>query len=483
MKILFSSSEVAPFAKTGGLADVSYSFPKALKKSGNETSVITPLYKITSEKGFNLVKISELKVPHLNELVNVEIFKATDFDDFDALFINYAPYFDRDSLYGTEKNEFADNHLRFALFSRSILEYILTLDDPPEIIHLNDWHTGLTKPYLDMYYKDKISKVKTVFTIHNLGYQGRNPKDVLYYLNLTDGYSKEDMLGEDSEFAIIKGGFMCDAVNTVSPTYAKEILSPEFGFGLDDDLRRIEYKLTGILNGIDYELWNPQTDCDIPANYSNDNFEQKHAVCKPKLQEELGLEVRKDLMLCGIVSRLVSQKGIDILTEMLEEKVPEGTQFIILGTGEEMNHKILTNIALKNKNKVSVVIGFDTALARRIYAGCDAFLLPSRYEPCGLSQMIAMAYGTVPIARKTGGLADTIIDTNNKSDVIRKGSTGFLFNDYSANSFRKVIERAQTLFLNKDIWNNLIKNCFNQNFSWDESAKKYIELYNKVRIF
>jgi starch synthase len=481
MNILFASSEVAPFAKTGGLADVSYSFPKALKRLGDEISVITPLYKTTVETGLNLTKIKELRVPHLNELVNVEVFKATDFDDFNTLFINYAPYFDRDCLYGTEKNEFPDNHLRYMLFSRSILEYIQSIDRPPEIIHLNDWHTGLVKPYLDVYYKDKLSKVKTVFTIHNLGYQGRDSKDMIKTIGLPDTYLSEEMLGEDSELATIKGGFMCDAVNTVSPTYAKEITTPEFGFDLDDDLRRIEYKLTGILNGIDYELWDPNTDKKIEANYNKDNFERKHTVCKLQLQKGLGLEVNEDSMLCGIVSRLASQKGIDILTEMLEEKVPENTQFVILGTGEETYHKSLPDIALKNKDRISVVLGFDSTLARRIYAGCDVFLLPSHYEPCGLSQMIAMAYGTVPIARKTGGLADTIIDTNNQSDIISNGSTGFLFDDYSAISFRRAIERAQALFLDKKIWNNLISNCFNQNFSWDSSAKKYLELYNKIK--
>ncbi|MGQ9706627.1 MAG: glycogen synthase [bacterium] len=481
MNILFASSEVFPFAKTGGLADVSYSLPKALKKLGNNINVITPLYKTTTDKGFNLIKISEIKVPHLDNLVNVEIYRASDFNDFGALFVNYPSYFNRDQLYGSEKNEFADNHFRFMLFSRAILEYILTLDSPPEILHLNDWHTGLVKPYLDVHYKDKFNKIKTIFTIHNLGYQGRYQNDVLKDLDLPDEYSNEDMLGENKEIAIIKGGFLCDAVNTVSPTYAKEITTQEFGFGLDDDLRRIEYKLSGILNGIDYELWNPNTDSDIPANYCKDNFENKHKICKPRLQKELGLDVRGDLMLCGIITRLTSQKGIDILTDMLEKGLPKDTQLSILGTGEEIYHRRLTDISTSYKGKISVVLGFDTALARRIYAGCDVFLLPSRYEPCGLSQMIAMAYGTIPIARRTGGLADSIIDTSDKSDITSRYSTGFLFDDYSSLSFRKTIEKVREILSDKDLWHSLILNCFNQNFSWDESTKKYIELYKKVQ--
>ncbi len=479
MKILFASSEVSPFAKTGGLADVSYSLPKALKRQGNDVSVITPLYRTTIDKGYEFENIIDLKVDHLGKTVNVEIMRASAFNDFNALFVRYDPYFDRETLYGKEDAEFNDNLFRFALFTRAILELIASLEDKPDVIHLNDWHTGLFMPYYKEYYQRRIGQIRTIFTIHNLGYQGRYKIGMFKKLNLPDRYLKKDYLGEDGTFAIIKGGLMCDAVNTVSPTYAREITTPDFGYGIEDDLKRIENKLYGIANGIDYDLWNPATDKEIPANYSRDDFSPKRRVCKPQLQKEVGLEVRDDALLCGMVSRLAKQKGVDLLIEMFLDGIPDDTQFVVLGTGEQKYHRSLRDITLANKGRISVIIDFNLPLARRIYAGSDVFLIPSLYEPCGLSQMIAMAYGTPPIARKTGGLNDTIIGITRPEDILENKATGFLFSRYDFKSLRSTIEIARDIFSDRDMWQKLVINCFEQNFSWDVSANLYLELYKE----
>ncbi|OQX91343.1 MAG: hypothetical protein B6D57_00005, partial [Candidatus Coatesbacteria bacterium 4484_99] len=333
--------------------------------------------------------------------------------------------------------------------------------------------------YYKEYYQRRIGQIRTIFTIHNLGYQGRYKIEMFKKLNLPDRYLKKDYLGEDGTFAIIKGGLMCDAVNTVSPTYAREITTPDFGYGIEDDLKRIENKLYGIANGIDYDLWNPATDKEIPANYSRDDFSPKRRVCKPQLQKEVGLEVRDDALLCGMVSRLAKQKGVDLLIEMFLDGIPDDTQFVVLGTGEQKYHMSLRDITLANKGRISVIIDFNLPLARRIYAGSDVFLIPSLYEPCGLSQMIAMAYGTPPIARKTGGLNDTIIGITRPEDILENKATGFLFSRYDFKSLRSTIEIARDIFSDRDMWQKLVINCFEQNFSWDVSANLYLELYKE----
>jgi len=482
MRILLSSSEVFPFAKTGGLADVVGSLPRALLGLGHEVAIALPYYRCIREKGIAVELVVEgVPVPLGGDNLSVDLYLSHQpGSDIPTFLVGYDPFYDRPELYSQDDREYPDNLERFALFNRALLEGLPHWGFQPDILHLNDWHTGLVQPYLQEFYRsqDFYRRIATVFTIHNLGYKGYQPKDKFPITGLPQDYLQHHLLGDGDGWAMIKGGFLAPVVNTVSPRYAEEIQTEEFGFGLDKDLRRISDKLYGVINGIDYSVWNPATDGFIAQNFSREDIAGK-TECRRALQKEVALPQRDDPLLVGVVSRLSKQKGFDIFSDIASQFIESGAQLVVLGTGVDRYEDIFRKLAGKYPKQCSATISYDRALAHRIYAGCDAFLMPSGYEPCGLSQMISMAYGTVPVVRAVGGLADTVINLEDADveEIAKVEATGFTFTEYSGEALLSALRRCLKAHQNLELWGKLSDNCFAQDFSWDESAKRYVELY------
>ncbi len=461
MKVLFCSSEVFPFAKTGGLADVSGSLPLSLEKLGLKIKISIPLYKgIKPQRNFTDFGISKIGK-------NIEV-----------IFIKNEKYFNRDGLYGTAAGDYPDNLERFKFYCEKTLEIIKKINFKPQIIHCNDWQTALIPVFLkfklnsDKFYKD----IKTVFTIHNLAYQGLFEKEKFPLLGLDWGLFSIDGLEFYGKINILKGALLfSDVLITVSPTYSKEIQTPEFGCGLEGVLRKRKDHLFGILNGIDYKIWNPRRDKLIFNNYDEKDLRKK-TLNKTKLQEELGLEKDRNLILLGFVGRLAEQKGIDLISKALPQILnTKKFEMVILGKGDERYHKILEEISGgANKKYFSLNIKFDEVLAHKIYASCDFFLMPSRFEPCGLGQLISFKYGTIPVVHSTGGLKDTVVDISENE----KG-TGIVFEKMDLNSFMKGLEKCEVLFRNKKLLRETRRKIMKLSFSWLSSAKKYLQVYNK----
>ena len=469
MKVLFAASEALPFAMSGGLADVAGALPKALRHRLIGCRVILPLYSTVSEELKSKMKfICHITVPVSWRRQYCGVFEAH-IDGVIYYLIDNQYYFKRDGLYG-----YYDDAERYAFFSRAVLEVIPHIDFVPDIIHCNDWQTAMVPVYLnEMYKADPLySNIKTVFTIHNIQYQGKYGME-LYgdVLGLPEG--RESIVEYDSCVNLMKGAIQCaDKVTTVSPTYANEILSPYYSHGLDEILKKFTYKLTGIVNGIDTDLYNPETDGMIFKNYSVDTLADK-AVNKKQLQKLMNLP-QKNVPLIGIVSRLVKHKGFDLVKCVFEEFLKADVQFVILGSGEWEFETFFYDMAGKYKDKVALKLGFDATLAHRIYAGADMFLMPSQSEPCGLAQMVALRYGTVPIVRKTGGLNDTITDSGDG-----KGN-GFTFSDFNAHDMQNAVWRAVGGYADKEGWNMLRTRCMKCDNSWGASARMYIGLYKEL---
>ncbi|MFH1901670.1 MAG: glycogen/starch synthase [Candidatus Omnitrophota bacterium] len=456
MRVAFCSSEVFPFAKTGGLADVSGALPYALSKKGCEVKVFMPFYKgINPQKNYSEYGFTKQ--------AGVEFF-----------FIRNDEYFMRDYLYGDSCGDYPDNLQRFSFFNKKIFKLLKKINFSPQIIHSNDWQTALANIYLKLLYKnDKFFKnTKCILTIHNLAYQGIFEREEFGSLGVPWDYFNMRHLEFYGKINLLKGGIIfSDMVNTVSPAYVKEIQTPDYGCGLDGVLREKRKYLCGILNAIDYSVWNPQTDKLIYKNYSHRTIEDKY-VNKRMFQKELGLKVDKNIFLLGTVSRLVEQKGIDILSRALDHFLKK-YQVVILGMGDEKYHRILKKKANKFKKSFSLNLKFDEAIAHRVYASCDCFLMPSRFEPCGLSQMISYKYATVPLVYHTGGLVDTVVD------ISQKGG-GFVFSNYTSADLISALKLAHQIFTEKKKWLKIIKKIARYNFSWEAAAAKYIEMYNKT---
>lgn len=502
MNVLIASPEAVPFCKTGGLADVAGALPKVLEKLGIEVSLILPLYRKVKREGLKPMNLN-IRVPISDRIENASIWKGKTGNSVPVYFIEKDRYYDREELYQTSEGDYTDNAERFIFFSRAILEGVKAIGLKPDVIHANDWQTAMVPVYLKTIYKDDpfFKKTASLLTIHNLGYQG-----LFWHLDMhLTGLGWEYFTPEGIEFYgkinLLKGGIIfSDIITTVSKTYSKEIQTVEYGFGLDGVLRKRKKDLYGIVNGIDYDEWNPETDRHIPSKYSMNDIKGK-IQCKKALQREMGLR-EKDSPLIGMITRLTSQKGLDILSESIEDLMRLDLQLIILGEGEENYQKILLDISKRFPEKAGIKIGFDNILAKKIYAGSDFFLMPSKYEPCGLGQLISLRYGTIPIVRKTGGLADTIKEFRAKSyptnnppippleKVGERGfekggrggisGNGFLFEKYSASALLKTVEKALSFYHNKDIWRSLIFNAMSSDFSWEASAKKYLNIYRKA---
>lgn len=471
MKVLYAASEALPFIASGGLADVAGSLPQALRKRLIGCRVVMPLYDgIKDELKNNMKFITSISVPVAWRRQYCGIFEARAGGVIYYLLDNQY-YFKRDRLYG-----FYDDAERFAFFSRAILEIIPHIDFKPDIIHCNDWQTALTPVYYSTMYAQRpgYENIKTVFTIHNIQYQGVYGEELLDNVVGIDNRYK-NLLEYDGDVNLMKGGIeTANAVSTVSPSYAKEILDPWYSHGLDSILKQRSYKLRGILNGIDVESYNPDTDKDIFKNYSVDNMAGK-AVNKRELQKLLGLPEKKHTPLIGMVSRLVSHKGLDLCKAVFDELLAtEDVQLVILGSGDYQYEEFFRGLADRYPDKVGLCIGFIPDLARKIYAGSDMFLMPSKSEPCGLSQMVALRYGSVPIVRETGGLRDSVQDSGDNL------GNGFVFSSYNAHDMLNAIRRSIKGYADRDGWAILVQRAMESDNSWGKSANEYIRMYKEL---
>jgi starch synthase len=469
MKILFASAEVAPFAKVGGLADVAGSLPLALAARGHDVRVIMPKYQMVSQGPWALTRaVDGCPVPLATGMSGCALDESRlPGSQVPIYFVEHRDYFDRPGVYGPPGGAYPDNLERLVFFCRATLAVLEPLGWQPDLIHLNDWHTTLISVYLEG------GAPATVFTIHNLGpaYQGTFPAEKLAVTGLQPDYPCAQNLLVDGQLNLAAAGLSCsDMINTVSPTYAKEMAAPEMSGSLAALVQKRGKDVWGILNGIDYVAWNPATDKKLAANYDSESLAGK-AQCKAALQSALRLEVNPQVPLVGLVTRLDAQKGLDLLAETLPT-LPE-MQLAVLGTGSMDLEQIFAEAARTRPN-IGVSLKFDDGLARQIYAGSDLFLMPSRYEPCGLGQMIAMRYGTLPVVRATGGLADSVAEKK------RPGMqpNGFVFEDYTSVALLGALERAVTVYRKQPkVWAQLVQNAFATDFSWDASAGEYEKLY------
>ena len=471
MKILVAASEAVPYAKTGGLADVAGTLSQKYRNIGEESYVILPLYR-NIKKGKITLRDTGLtiKVPVGERQVEGRVFN----DRSLAYFIQCDEFFDRDELYGTPWGDYLDNASRFTFFSRGVLETCRELNLIPDVIHCNDWQTSLVTIYLKtIYLSDRyFKKTATILTIHNLGYQGLFPASELPLTGLGWDLFHTEGIEFYGKINFLKAGLIsADVLTTVSYTYAKEILMREFGYGLEGVLQKRGKDLYGVLNGIDYTEWDPSRDKFLPKRFDMKNREGKRE-CKKQLVKEASLD-RVERPLIGIVSRLSDQKGLDLVLQSVGEFLSLGVSLVVLGKGDEVYQNSLSDIAQRYKGRVFVKIGFDESLAHQIYAGSDFFLTPSRYEPCGLGQLISMRYGSIPIGRRTGGLADTIKDF----DPLTSKGTGFLFSDYTPSAMQDAVKRALCVYTDEDKMKKVITSAMKMDFSWERSAERYIELY------
>ncbi len=477
MKILMAASECVPLAKTGGLGDVVGALAAALSRLGNDVAVALPAYQNILEN-FPLEETGiDLAVELDRRRVAGTVLKTAGDGGAPVYLIRRDEYFRRPQLYGTPQGDYPDNAERFAFFSKAVLQ-LAERTGPWDAIHCHDWQSALIPVLNKIGAKSRpgVRIAKTILTIHNLAHQGTFPFSDWKLLDLDARYFAPEYLEFYGRVNILKGGILfADALTTVSRKYAREILTPEYGCGFEGVLRGREKDLHGILNGVDYREWSPEVDPHIKTKYSASDLRGK-AECKKDLQQLYGLPLNASAPLMGIVSRLADQKGFDILLEIIEELLRMDLQIVLLGAGDQKYQELLAKLPLAHPEKIAVKIGFDNALAHKIEAGADMFLMPSRYEPCGLNQIYSLKYGTVPVVRATGGLDDTIEDY----DPLAGTGNGFKFVDYTGPAFLEAIKRALAVYVNKKLWRQVIANGMKCDFSWEKSAKEYLELYRKV---
>ncbi|WP_068617524.1 glycogen synthase GlgA [Paenibacillus tuaregi] len=474
MKILFAAAEAIPFVKTGGLADVIGALPKALLKAGHDVRIVMPKYKIMPEKyrsQLETVNITEVPLAWRSQYCGIE--KLT-FEGIPVYFIDNEFYFGRDGIYG-----YGDDGERFAFLNRAVLEILPYIDFYPDVLHCHDWHTALIPVFLKHHYSHNPSyqAIKTVFTVHNLLYQGIFPYEVLPdLLDLPHDYFTPDGLEYYGNVNYLKAGLVyADHVTTVSPTYAEEIKTEHYGYGLDGLLRSLGGRLSGIVNGIDTKLYNPATDAEIIARYRTSLSKKREN--KPALQQELGLPVDPDIPLIAMVTRLVDSKGLELVRRVLDELLYfDNVQVVVLGTGDHEYEQWFREAAGRHPQKLSAQIKFNDGLSRRIYAGSDIFLMPSKFEPCGISQLLALRYGSIPVVRETGGLNDTVHSFN---EFTGEGN-GFSFNHFNAHDMLYTIRRAVHMYHEPGQWKKVVRNAFAGDYSWNVSADEYLEIYRRL---
>ncbi|MDH5405098.1 MAG: glycogen synthase GlgA [Candidatus Aminicenantes bacterium] len=476
LNIVFASSEVTPFAKTGGLADVSSSLPSAMASQGHQVQIIMPMYRSVIEGNFKLKLMeSSLEIPYRGQLLKAKVYHSKIGANLLIYFIRRDEFFDRSGLYRLPEGDYFDNPDRFIFFSRAVLHVTKLIGFQPDIIHCNDWQTSLIPVYLKSLYNDDpfFRFTRTIFTIHNLAYQGVFPKEYMDVSGLPWELFSIKGIEYYGKMNFMKGGIMlADIISTVSERYAQEIRTPEFGYGLDGVLRDRSADIYGVLNGVDYSEWNPETDPHIAANYSAKDLSGKQK-CKEALMKILNLKGSQHYPIIGMITRLADQKGCDLLAEAIDELMKLELFLVLLGQGEEKYEKRFLEEGKKHRGRFGVKIAFDGVLAHHIEAGADMFLMPSRYEPCGLNQMYSLKYGTIPIVRATGGLDDTIKEFDPETE---KGN-GFKFAEYSSKALIEKIKKALVVYQNKELWLKLVKNAMKEDFSWERSALKYQEIY------
>jgi starch synthase len=479
MKICFVSSESVPFVKTGGLADVSGSLPLALEKLGCEVKIFLPFYDLIDSSGFNILPVKHIRNIEVKIGDNSKIFSLFSCKiqntSIIAYFIDCPEYFHRKKVYTDD----ADEDERFILFQKAVLISLQNLHWSPDIIHCNDWQTALIPAYLKKNFENELvfKNTASVFSIHNIAYQGLFDKSSFEKTNFpVEDFRPYSPFELNNLFCFLKTGISyAEIVTTVSPTYAKEIQTSEYGNGLEGVLVDRNQDLYGIINGINTEIWNPESDKLINYNYSFSSFRNK-LKNKIELLKIVGLKFDGNVPLFGIVSRFAWQKGFELFEPIVDVLLSKNVQLIILGEGEKKYENFFKNIEQKYPEKIVAFVEYNNELAHQITASSDIFLMPSKYEPCGLNQMYSLKYGTVPVVRKTGGLADTVKDV----DEFGEKADGFIFNDFNSMQFLKAIERALICFKNKVKWNKLVKVGMNEDFSWNKSAEKYIEIYKKA---
>ena len=474
--VLFVASEGLPFIKSGGLADVIGSLPKELVRKGDDARVIMPLYlKIVNQHKENLEKLCTFDV-HSGNLHTVATIYTTVREGVTYYFVEHQGYFERGGLYGYD-----DDGERFAFFTKAVLEMLNQIDYFPDIVHCHDWHTGmLALMCKDHYAHDaRYQNMKHVMTIHNLAFQGNFSADLLHTcLGMDMKYYFDGTVRFHNGISYLKAGILfSDKVTTVSNTYAHEILTKEFGENMEGVLESRAWDLSGIVNGIDCDLWNPKTDSLLAKNYDVKSFVGGKKANKRALQEAMGLRVADDVLLIGMVSRLTWQKGVYLLVEKMYELMGQDVQLVILGTGETNIENEFKQIEYRFPRRAVYYCGYNEELAHQIYAGCDAFLMPSLFEPCGLSQLISMRYGTLPIVRETGGLKDTVVPYNQYT----KEGTGFTFANFNADEMMNMIKYCiYVYYMQKEDWKTLVTNAMKADVSWEASCRKYFELYDSI---
>ena len=478
LKVLILAAEIVPFAKVGGLADVVGALPKALQAFGHDVRLVMPRYRQVDPQHFHLGTVLDaVSVPMGSYQVQVEVRRGEIGNHIPVYMIDAPRYFDRENIYG-----YTDDGERFILFCRAALEAMRALDWSPDVVHCNDWHTGIVPNWMHTIYREDsfFADTATVYTIHNLAYQGIFGYRLLEVAGVASNGFLYPQIAELANVVDImgRGILFADAVTTVSERYAQEILTPTFGEKLDHMLRSRRDRLFGILNGVDYQEYNPATDRHIHTRYDATLLE-KRAENKAALQEQVHLPVRPEVPMLAMISRLSDQKGFDLLSQIIQPLLAQGVQFVLLGVGDQHYHEMFQNLAARYPEQVAIFLTFNTELRQRIYAGSDMFLMPSRFEPCGTSQMEAMRYGCVPIVRHVGGLADTVQEYN----PLTGEGNGFVFNNYDPWEFFASIVRALALYPFKDVWHTLQLRGMAADHSWRASAIRYVEVYRNALAF
>ncbi|GBD27619.1 Glycogen synthase [bacterium HR30] len=478
MFVLMAAAESAPFARSGGLGDVVGALPRFLKRRGIDVAVVLPGHRCLRRSEFRWEGTDyEVEVPIAEEWVRAPVWRTTTSEFVPVYAIMADRYFDRKELYGEGNVPYGDNAERFAFFCRAVLDLVRLLG-VPDIIHVHDWHAALVPAFLkaDPGRYEWSPQVRTVLTIHNLAYQGVFPPEQWRLLCLDSKFFSFDAFEAWVNINYLKAGIsFADWITTVSPTYAREIQTPEHGFGLDAALRYRSRHLSGILNGVDPEVWDPASDPQIAARYSANDLTGKTA-CKLALQASFGLKNDPLVPLAGVVSRLVVEKGMDLLADVVPTLVDKGIQLVVLGRGDPALEAKWAALVREFQGRIALSLSFDDGLARRIYAGSDLFLMPSRFEPCGLAQMYAMRYGSIPVVHRTGGLADSVID----ADADPERGTGFHFEPFAAEAFVAAVDRALTLYRQPQAWRQLVAKAMQVDFSWHRAAADYEGVYRLV---
>ncbi|MGD9344798.1 MAG: glycogen/starch synthase [Candidatus Aminicenantes bacterium] len=477
LRVIFISPEMAPYAKSGEMADVASALPKYLSYLGMEVSVFIPMYRRPEIESLPKETVtSELAVSLGDVQTKARVYKS-ELGRYDVYLIDNPKYFLRENIYGTGKGEYLDNDERFVFFSRAVLEFLCKERISADIIHCNNWPTALVPVLLKTQYSKRrwLSGAATVFTLHNISYQGVFPPETLSLTGLNWSYFSPAQLSLNGQFNFLQAGILfADTINTVSASYKREILTRRHGFGLQDLLKQRKRVFSSIRNGVDYEIWDPQNDPYIESNYSASRMEGK-SINKSDLCRELGLTIGPEVPLISVVSYMTANKGFDILREAMEDLLKLDLGFVILGFGDEEYERAFLSLQKKHAGRLACKVDMSTPLLHKVAAGADISLIPSRYEPCGLNQLYSFRYGTVPVVRATGGLQETVKPFNVKT----QSGNGFVFKEYSPEAIVEAIERAIQCYKKPELWKRIVKNGFTEDFSWERAAKRYAKLYER----